>query len=56
MREEQRYGASEKKALRKIFGPKRVKESGYWRGLHNEEIYYLYSSPKMISVIKSRLL
>ena len=45
---------SEKQALRKIFVPKRVEERGYWRGLHNEELHDLYSSPKITNVIKSR--
>ena len=41
------------KVLRKIFGPKRDKETGEWRMLHNEELYALYSSPNYIGVIKS---
>jgi len=45
---------SKKKTLRKIFVPKRVKERGYWRGLRNEELHDLYSSPRITSVIKSR--
>lgn len=45
---------SEEKALRKIFVPKRVKERGYWRGLRNEVLHDLYSSPKIKNVIKSR--
>jgi hypothetical protein len=27
-----------------------------WRKLHNEELHYLYSSPKIVRVIKSRRL
>jgi hypothetical protein len=54
LREEHRSGVSEKKALRKIFVCKRVKERGYWRGVRNEELHELYSSPKISSVIKSR--
>jgi hypothetical protein len=40
--------------LRKIFGPKRDEEPGRWRRLHNEELYFLYCSPNIIPVIKSR--
>jgi hypothetical protein len=42
--------------LRRIFGPKRDKVTGEWRGLHNEELYAVYSSPDIIQVIKSRRL
>jgi hypothetical protein len=37
-----------------IFGPKRDHVMGDWRKLHNEELYNLYSSPKIIRMIKSR--
>jgi hypothetical protein len=37
----------------KIFGPKKVKITGDWRRLHNEELYDLYCSPN-IRVIKFR--
>jgi hypothetical protein len=40
--------------LRKVFGSKRDDATGEWRGLHNEELYNLYSSPNIIRVIKSR--
>jgi hypothetical protein len=39
--------------LRKIFGPKR-EEDGLWRKLHNDELHSLYSSPNIVTVIKSR--
>jgi hypothetical protein len=39
--------------LRRIFGPKR-EEDGSWRKLHNDELHSLYSSPNIVSVIKSR--
>jgi hypothetical protein len=35
-------------------GPKRDEATGEWRRLHNEELNYLYSSPNIIRVIKSR--
>jgi hypothetical protein len=37
----------------RIFGPKR-EEDGLWRKLHNDELHSLYSSPNIITVIKSR--
>jgi hypothetical protein len=40
--------------LRGIFGLKRDKMTGGWGELHNEELYYLYSSPSIIGIIKSR--
>jgi hypothetical protein len=36
------------KVLRRIFGPKRIKATGEWRRLHNEELNALYSSPNII--------
>ena len=40
--------------LRRIFSPKRNKDTGEWRKLHNKELIYLYSTPNIIRVIKSR--
>jgi len=40
--------------LRKICGPKRKEVAGSWRILHKEELYYLYFSPNIVKVIKSR--
>jgi hypothetical protein len=40
------------RVVRKIFGPKRDDVTGEWRKLHNNEIYYLYTSPNIIPVIK----
>jgi hypothetical protein len=37
-----------------MFGPKRDEVIGGWRKLHNEELRYLYSSPCIIRMIKSR--
>jgi hypothetical protein len=52
--EEHRLRVFENRVLRRIFGPKRdeVMEDG--RKLHNEELHNLYSSPKIIRMIKSR--
>jgi hypothetical protein len=40
--------------LRGIFGPKRDEVTGGWRKLHNKELHNLYSSPSIITMIKSR--
>ena len=40
--------------LRRIFGPRRDEVTGEWRRLRNEELNYLYSSPNIVRVIKSR--
>jgi len=53
LKEEHRLRASENKALRRIFGPKRKKD-GSWRKLHKYELHSLYSSPNIVRVIKSR--
>jgi hypothetical protein len=55
LREEQRLRVFENRVLRRIFGPKRDEVTGQWRGLHNEELKDLYSSPNIIWVIKSRM-
>jgi hypothetical protein len=46
----------ENRVLRRVFGPKRDKVTGGWRKLHNEELNDLYSSPHIISLIKSRIM
>jgi hypothetical protein len=51
--EEQRLRVFENRVLRKVFGPKR-EEDRSWRKLHNDELHSLYSSPKIVRVIKSR--
>jgi len=40
--------------LRRIFGPRRDEVTEEWRGLHNEELNDLYSSPNIMRVIKWR--
>jgi hypothetical protein len=42
------------RVLRTIFGPKRDEVTEEWRKLYNEEFNYLYSSPNIVRVIKSR--
>jgi hypothetical protein len=44
----------ENRVLRRIFGPKRDEVMGEWRKLHNAKLRYLYSSPSIIIIIKSR--
>jgi hypothetical protein len=56
LKEECRLRVFENKVLRRIFGPKRDEVTGEWRRLHNENLCNLYSSPKIIRVIKSRRL
>jgi hypothetical protein len=51
-REEHTLKVSEKRMLRRIFGPNREEVVGSWRGLHNEEFHNLYTSPSIIRVVK----
>jgi hypothetical protein len=44
----------ENRVLRRIFGPRRDEVIGGWRKLHSEELHGLYSSPRIIRVIKAR--
>ena len=53
-REERRLRVFENRVLRRIFGPKRDEITGEWRKLHNEELNYMYCSPNIVQVIKSR--
>jgi hypothetical protein len=55
LREECRPRAFENRVLR-ISGPKRDKEIGQWKRLHNKDLCALNSSPNIIQVIKSRRL
>jgi len=45
---------SENWVLRKIFGSERKEVTGGWRKLHNEELHDFYSTPNIITAIKSR--
>jgi hypothetical protein len=53
LNEEHRLRVFENKVLRRIFGPKRDEVTGRWKKLYNEELRDLYSSPRMIRIIKS---
>jgi hypothetical protein len=44
----------ENRALSRLFRTKRDEVTGEWRKLHNEELHYLYTSPNIVRVIKSR--
>jgi hypothetical protein len=45
-------GTQRENSVLRIFGPKR-EEDGSWRKLHNDEFHSLYSSPNIVTVIKS---
>ena len=54
LREERKLRVFENMVLRRIFGPRRDEVTEEWRRLHNEELNDLYSSPKIVRVIKLR--
>jgi len=54
LREKRRLRVLENRVLRRIFGPKRDKETGEWRKLDNEGLNDLYCSPNIVRVIRSR--
>jgi hypothetical protein len=51
LREEQRLGVFEKRALRRIFGPD-MDEDGSWRKVHSDELHNLYFSLNIVRMIK----
>ena len=53
-REERRLRVFEKRALRRIFGPKGDEVTREWIQLHNEKLNDLYTLLNIIRVIKSR--
>jgi hypothetical protein len=54
LREKHTLRVFENRVLRRIFGPKRDEVTGDRGKLYNEELHNLYSSPNIISMIKSR--
>jgi hypothetical protein len=54
LKEEHSLRVFENRVLRRILGPKRDEVTGEWNKLHNEELHILYSSPNIITQIKSR--
>jgi hypothetical protein len=53
LREVRRLRVFRNRILRGIFGPKR-EEDGSCRKWHNDGLHNLYSSPNIVTVIKSR--
>jgi hypothetical protein len=53
LREDHRLRLFGNRVLRKIFGSMWVELKADWRKLHNEELYYLYSSLDFVHVIKT---
>ena len=43
------------KLLRKVFGSKRDEITGEWRRLNNEELYGMYSTPRVIQNQKNEM-
>jgi hypothetical protein len=54
LREKRKLRVFENRVLRRIYGSNRDEVTGEWRKLHTEDLNYLYSSPTMVGVIKSR--
>jgi hypothetical protein len=53
--EEYRLRVFQNRILRRISGPKRDEVTGGWIKPHNEELHNLYSSPRIIRMIKLRM-
>jgi hypothetical protein len=53
LKEEHRLKVLETMMPKRIFGPKRDEVTGGWEKQHNEEYHNLYSSPSIITMIKS---
>jgi hypothetical protein len=54
LREEHRLRVFKDRLLRKMLGSKRVEGTGDWRILYNVELLYLYFSPNINLMIRSR--
>jgi hypothetical protein len=54
LRGEHRQRVFENRMLGRMFGPKRDNMMGGWRKLHSKGLHNLYSSPRIIRMIKSR--
>jgi hypothetical protein len=52
LREEHTLRLFENRELRRIFAPKKDEMIGDRRKQHNEELYNLYSSPRIIRIAK----
>jgi len=54
LREKRKLRVFENRVLRRIFGPKRDKETEEWRKLHNKELNFMYCSSNIVRMIKPR--
>jgi hypothetical protein len=54
LKKEYQLRVFETRALRIIFGPSRDEVTGGRRKLHSKKLHNLYSSPKMIRMLKSK--
>jgi hypothetical protein len=54
LREEHKLNVFENRVLRRIFRSKGNEVMGNWRKLHNDELHNLYSSPRIIRMIRPR--
>jgi hypothetical protein len=54
LREEHRLRVFDNRVLTRIFGPKRDEVMGEWRKLHYKKLCDLFSSPRIIRLIKPR--
>jgi hypothetical protein len=54
LREEYELKVSEKRVLRRIYGPIKDEIIGDWTKLHNAELRNLYSSPSIVRMINAR--
>jgi hypothetical protein len=52
--QECRLSVFEHRVLKRIFGPKRDEVTVQWRKLNNEALNYLYCSPIIVLIIKSK--
>jgi hypothetical protein len=52
--EKSQIAVFENRVLERTFGPKVEEISGGWRKMHNEELQNFYSSPSVLTMIKSR--
>jgi hypothetical protein len=54
--EERRLRVLANRVLGRIFEPKRDQVTDEWRKVHTEELNDMYSSPKSVRMIKSRIM